>query len=273
MAVAKLVDDERRQERRGAGELEDRLRGPPADHGRADQREHEQRHPAGSQQRSLEVKLAARCALVWSAGSSRNVASSDSATIGRLTNSTQRQPGPSASRPPRETPMAAPIAEMPPQIPSAVLRSLPSVKVVVRIESAAGAMIAAPTPWAMRAAINSPWLCASPPASEQTREPDQSGDENPPASQQVRGATAEQQETPVGEEVAAGDPLQVLLGEVQAVLNRRQRDVDDRRVGHVHELNPAQQKQRQHTQPRAQRRRLTGARLCLRRRHPGALLN
>ena len=49
-------------------------------------------------------------------------------------------------------------------MPSAVLRSLPSVKVVVRIESAAGAMIAAPTPWAMRAPIDSPWLCASPPA-------------------------------------------------------------------------------------------------------------
>ena len=64
--------------------------------------------------------------LCWSAGSSRNVASSDSATIGRLTNSTQRHPGPSASRPPTETPTAAPIAEMPPQMPSAVLRSLPS---------------------------------------------------------------------------------------------------------------------------------------------------
>ena len=177
--------------------------------------------------------------LGWSAGSSRNVASSDSATIGRLTNSTQRQPGPSASRPPRETPTAAPIAEMPPQMPSAVLRSLPSVNVVVRIESAAGAMIAAPIPCAMRALINRPWLCATPTGQRADREPNQSGDENPPTAQQVRCTTAKQQEAPVGEEVAAGDPLQVLLGEVQVVLNRRQRDVDDRRVGHVHELNPA----------------------------------
>ena len=91
----------------------------------------------------------------------------------------------------------------------------------------------------MRALINRPWLCATPPASEQTANQIESGDENPPTAQQVRCATAKQQEAPVGEEVAAGDPLQVLLGEVQVVLNRRQRDVDDRRVGHVHELNPA----------------------------------
>ena len=39
-------------------------------------------------------------------------------------------------------------------MPRALLRSAPSSKVVVRIESAAGEMIAAPTPWIARAAMS-----------------------------------------------------------------------------------------------------------------------
>ena len=39
---------------------------------------------------------------------------------------------------------------MPPQAPSALRRSGPSRNVVVRIDSAAGSIIAAPTPWASR---------------------------------------------------------------------------------------------------------------------------
>ena len=59
-------------------------------------------------------------------------------------------------------------ALMAPQAPSAVLRSLPSRKLVVSAESAAGAMSAAPMPCASRAATRSPALLASPAASEDT---------------------------------------------------------------------------------------------------------
>jgi hypothetical protein len=54
-------------------------------------------------------------------------------------------------------------------MPSALLRSAPSAKVVIRIESAVGAMIAADTPWTTRAAISTPPDHASPHASEASR--------------------------------------------------------------------------------------------------------
>src|SRR6266480_4684908 len=86
----------------------------------------------------------------------------------RLTKKTHRQPGPCESTPPRKTPAAAAIPLMAPQTPSAVLRSLPSRKLVVSSESAAGAMSAAPMPCASLAATRSPALFASPAASDAT---------------------------------------------------------------------------------------------------------
>ena len=85
---------------------------------------------------------------------------------GTLTNSTQRQFRPLVSTPPSSTPAAAPEPATAPQIPSALLRSAPSLKIAVTSASAAGASIAAPTPWSAREAISCPWLCESPPASD-----------------------------------------------------------------------------------------------------------
>ena len=70
--------------------------------------------------------------------------------------------------PPSSTPAAPPAPPMAPQMPTARLRAAPSVKVVVRIESEAGAMIAPPSPCTARAAMSTPWLSAMPPASEAT---------------------------------------------------------------------------------------------------------
>ena len=56
--------------------------------------------------------------------------------------------------PPMSTPAAAPKPPTAPQTPKAMLRSLPSVKVVERIDSAAGVITAAPRPWNARAAIS-----------------------------------------------------------------------------------------------------------------------
>jgi hypothetical protein len=56
--------------------------------------------------------------------------------------------------PPSRTPAAAPKPPTAPQTPSAMLRSRPSVKVVDRIDSAAGVIIAAPRPCKERAPIN-----------------------------------------------------------------------------------------------------------------------
>src|SRR4051794_1872918 len=86
--------------------------------------------------------------------------------IGTLTNSTHSQPSESVRIPPKRTPAAPPAPATAPQTPSALLRSAPSAKVVVTIDSAAGEMIAAPRPWTARAVISQPSDCARPPASE-----------------------------------------------------------------------------------------------------------
>ena len=57
------------------------------------------------------------------------------------------QPSPSTIGPPISQAVVAPMPPSAPQIPSALLRSAPSSKVVVMIESAVGVMIAAPIPW------------------------------------------------------------------------------------------------------------------------------
>jgi hypothetical protein len=51
-------------------------------------------------------------------------------------------------------------------MPSALLRSVPSVNVVVRIDRAAGERMAAPRPWMPRATISQPEDWARPPARE-----------------------------------------------------------------------------------------------------------
>ena len=86
--------------------------------------------------------------------------------IGTLTHRTHSQPTYSVRTPPSSTPAAPPAPATAPQTPSALLRSEPSRKVVVTIESAAGERIAAPRPWTARAAISVPSLSAKPPARE-----------------------------------------------------------------------------------------------------------
>jgi hypothetical protein len=65
---------------------------------------------------------------------------------GALTKKIHSQLSRSVRTPPSRTPATAPKAPTAPHAPSALLRSLPSAKVVIRIDSAAGEMIAAPRP-------------------------------------------------------------------------------------------------------------------------------
>ena len=98
--------------------------------------------------------------------SSRGAISAAAIPIGTFTNSTHSQPAHSVSMPPSSTPTAPPEPATAPQTPSALLRSAPSAKVVVRIESAAGEISAAPRPCTARAATSLTSLWARPPASE-----------------------------------------------------------------------------------------------------------
>ena len=74
-------------------------------------------------------------------------------------------------------------------------------------------------------------------------EDDEAGDEHEATSEEIGHAGAEQEKAAVGEDVAVDHPLQALLAEAEVVLDRRQRDVEDRRIQDVHELNEAQQEQ------------------------------
>ena len=145
--------------------------------------------------------------------------------------------------PPSRTPAAPPAPATAPQTPSALLRSAPSLKVVVTIESAAGEMIAAPRPCAARAAISWPSVEEKPAASEATATSSSPRHEDFAPAEQVGRAAAEQEEAAEGEDVGVDDPGQVLLGEVERVADRRQGDVDDRGVEDDDELGRGQQDQ------------------------------
>jgi hypothetical protein len=60
---------------------------------------------------------------------------------------------------------------------------------------------------------------------------------------------AEQQEPAEGDRVGAHQPLQRRDGDVQAVLDRGQRDVDDREVQHDHELGHREGEQQREPGP------------------------
>src|SRR5690349_2102246 len=88
--------------------------------------------------------------------------------IGTFTKKIHDQLSVDVSTPPIRTPAAAPKPPTAPQTPRATLRSLPSVNVVDRIDSAAGVMIAAPRPWNERAAISDASDHARPASSDDT---------------------------------------------------------------------------------------------------------
>ena len=66
------------------------------------------------------------------------------------------------------------------------------------------------------------------------------GEEQPALAVEVAEPPAEQEEPAVGEHVGVDHPHQRAVGEAEAALDRRQRDVHDRGVEHDHELARAQ---------------------------------
>ena len=98
----------------------------------------------------------------------RSESSAAAIPIGRLTKKTHRHESVSVSSPPRIRPTAPPPAAIALQIPSAFVRSRPSAKVVITIESAAGETSAAPRPCNARPPIRTPDDVARPLMSEAT---------------------------------------------------------------------------------------------------------
>ena len=124
-----------------------------------------------------------------------------------------------------------------------MLRSRPSVKVVVRIERAAGVMVAAPRPWSARATMSDVSSHANPQSREPTEKMTRPGHEHDAPADDVRQTAAEQQEAAEHERVGADDPLQVVLREPEIRLDRGKRDVDDRDVQDDEELRDAEKRQ------------------------------
>ena len=220
----------------------ERLRRAPAGVVGVDQRVDQQRQAGGDRDRAgdVEVARAARCGS-RAAGAGRATAAT--MPIGTLTNRTHSQPAHSVSTPPSSTPTAPPEPATAPQTPSALLRSAPSAKIVVTIDSAAGESSAAPRPCTARAAISWPLGLREAAGQRGEREQDEAGDEQPAAAEQVGHAAAQQQEAAEGERVGVDDPREVVLGELEVAADRRQRDVDDRRVEHDDELRQREQRQ------------------------------
>ena len=105
--------------------------------------------------------------------------------------------------------MAPPAPPIAPQIPTARLRAVPSLKVVVRIESEAGATIAPPRPWTARATYQLDLRIREAAGHRGEREQGEAGDEDTPAPQQVSRATAQQQKAGEGDRVCVHHPLEV----------------------------------------------------------------
>ena len=130
-------------------------------------------------------------------------------------------------------------------MPNALARSCGSVKVVASRDSAAGASIAANTPWSGAGADEQ--LEALRGAAERgcTGEAEQAGDERPLAAEEVGDPAAEQQQAAERERVGGDDPLALVVGEAEVLLGGGERDVDDRHVEHDQQLGDADDREDQ----------------------------
>ena len=158
---------------------------------------------------------------------------------GTLTKKTHCQESRLVSTPPSSRPTAPPPTAIALQTPSAVVRSRPSANVVVSTESAAGRDERAAEALEGAAGHEDPSRTREPVHQRGGGEQHDPEDEQAPATEQVGGAAAEHEEATEREGVRVDDPLQARRREVQAALNRRQRDVHDGGVEDDHELGDA----------------------------------
>ena len=230
---------------------EDGLGGSPADDRRPDEAVTSSSMPpvtsaapCGVERRSLALAPAVF-------GISASAPAVTATQIGGFTKKTHRQPGPWEITPPRNTPAAAAIPLTAPQAPAPCCGRGPRGRWRELGERGRGHERGA-------GALHEPGgdqearVVGEPGGQRRDGEDGKAGDQHAAAAEQVGQAPPEQQKTPVGEDVAARHPLQVLLREVQAVLDGRQCDINDRRVDDVEELHGAQQQQRERAQPRPQ---------------------
>ncbi len=158
---------------------------------------------------------------------------------GTLTKKIQRHENDWVSAPPSTRPTAEPPIAIAAQTPSARERSFPSANVVEMIDSAAGEMSAAPSPWSARKPISIPDVEAIPfrnEAAVKMTRPIRKSRFRPRRSPMRPPSRRKPAKTSV---YALIDPLQARLAEAERRLDVRQRDVHDRRIENDHELREA----------------------------------
>ena len=146
----------------------------------------------------------------------------------------------SVRNPPRTTPTDPPPAATNPNTPIALARSVGSVNRLTISDSETADAIAPPTPWIARSDDQHALRDRHGAAQRRERERGDADHEQLAVAVQVAEAPAEQQEPAERQQVGVDDPRQRRLREAQVGLDRRQRDVHDRRVEDDHQRPEAQ---------------------------------
>ena len=158
---------------------------------------------------------------------------------GTLTKKIHGQESRSTRIPPSSRPTAPPPVAMPLHTPSAFVRSAPSAKVVVTIESAAGAIERGAEALQAAREDQERRRGASPFSSDATVKMTTPARKTRLRPIRSPARPPRSRKPPKIERVRVDHPLQVRLRHVQVRLDRRQRDVHHRRVENDHELREA----------------------------------
>ena len=157
----RLDEDEDREQRDADRGQPERPGGAPAEalglHDRVDEHHQPRGHEHGAERRRTSPARSALDSVI-----SRADSTAAAAPTGTLTKKIHSQLSASMRMPPSSRPKAPPPAAIALQTPSALVRSGPSGKVVVMIESAAGETSAPPRPCSARKAISCSEFWASP---------------------------------------------------------------------------------------------------------------
>ena len=164
---------------------------------------------------------------------------------GRFTRKIQFQASRSVSTPPRSTPAVAPPDSTKLKTPIALARSAVSVKMVMMSESATTETIAPPKPCTARADDQELLRAGQSTGGRGGGEEADADEEQPAAAVEVAEAPAEQQEAAEGEQVGVHHPGERRVGEAEIALDRRQGDIDDRRVEDDQHVTEAEHVKRQ----------------------------
>ena len=165
-------------------------------------------------------------------------------TIGTLTMNTEPHQKCSSRKPPVTGPSATAMPATPDHSPMASARSRVSVKTLVRIDSVAGMISAAPMPMTARAPMSASDATGERRRGRRPAEHDEADGQRALAAEPVTEAAGGEEQAGEHERVRVDHPLQVADARAEVADERRQRHVDDRVVDHDHQQAHAEDRER-----------------------------